>query len=62
MRIYRPTPFNLELTVKSLSFVSAEQQNARLLERTAFNSLALHGIQSGTLNAKRFVLSDHGQG
>src|SRR5262245_1624576 len=27
MRIYRPTPFTLELTVKSLSFVSAEPQN-----------------------------------
>jgi TIR domain-containing protein len=62
MRIHRPTPFDLELTVKSLSFVSAAQQNARLLERTAFNSLALHGMESGTLNAKRFVLSNQGQG
>jgi TIR domain len=62
MRIYRPTPFHLEVTVKSLSFVSVAQQNARLLERTAFNSLALHGMESGTLNARRFVPSDQGQG
>src|SRR5262249_34376117 len=58
MRIYRPTPFTLELTVKSLSFVSAEPQNAQLLEGTAFSSLALHGIESGTLQARRGVLSD----
>jgi hypothetical protein len=62
MLIYRPTPFNLELTVNSLSFVSAAQLNARLLERTAFNSLALHGMENGTLNAKRFVLSGQEQG
>jgi TIR domain len=57
MRVYRPTPFNIELTVKSLSFVSAEQQDARLLEGTVFSGLALHGIESGTLDAKRVVLS-----
>jgi hypothetical protein len=62
MRIYRPTPFNLELTVESLSFVSAAPQNTRLLERTAFNSLALHGMENGTLNVRRLVPSDQGQG
>jgi hypothetical protein len=58
MRIYRPTPFTLDLTVKSFSFVSAAPQNARLLEGTAFSSLALHGIERGALKAERVVLSD----
>ena len=62
MRIYRATPFTLELTVKSLSFVSAAPQNARLLEGTAFSSLALHGIETGTLQARRVVLSDVSKG
>jgi TIR domain len=61
MRIYRPTPFNLDLTVKSLFFVSAAEQDARLLDRTSFSTLALHGIESATLRAKSVVVSDDSQ-
>jgi TIR domain len=61
MRVYRPTQFDFELTLKRLSFVSAQAQNARLLEKTDFSSLALHGIENGTLSAKSFMPFHAGQ-
>ena len=60
MTIHRPTAFDLDLTVTKLSFVSAAEQATELVGKTPFAALDLHGIERGTINAKRAVLVEDG--
>lgn len=56
MLIHRPTAFNLELTVKGVSFTA--EQGVLLLDKSAFTSLALHGVERGRIDANRAVLAE----
>ena len=56
MLIHRPTAFDLDLTVTNVSFVCAGEQAALLVGKTAFTALAVHGIEEGTIGARRAEL------
>jgi hypothetical protein len=50
-QLHRPTAFNLELTVKSVSFNSAAHES--VLEKTPFAALSMHGIDHGDVDRAR---------
>ena len=55
MLIHRSTAFDLNLIVTELSFESAATQEAQLVDKTAFSSLTMHGIERGEMDRAYFV-------
>lgn len=54
MQVRRPTAFELDLVVSGVAFESAGGQEALLVDKTAFSSLTMQGIDRGEVHRARF--------